>query len=519
MKRAIAVFFCLIVLLSIQSIASTTEEAVQVSGGDPKLMLDGKIETDWSFNEGSAAVFNVPNGKTHLLLRFKNEGCSFEYTAFDVNGNILAEATVATDKIEYCLSAPERCAQIKLSFTCSNAICKAEFLEKFEHAWTDAPEQTDILLISAHQDDEVIFMGGLIPLFADSGKTVTVAYTAGTNRTRIDEALEGLWRVGIKHYPDFLRFADWKRSPEKLEEIWGGHEHILGRFVELIRKRKPQIIVTHDIKGEYGHGAHIYTSSLVREAVKLAADASSYPESAEIYGAWETKKLYIHLYKKNSIRLNYAKTLESFGGKTAAEVAMHGYMAHISQRKGQDYRFRKAIGGIQYDSSLFGLYYSTVGYDTDGFFCSIDETYDASLTTDTHCWSADLPLRPDELSTATAASATVAPSATPTAVPTASSSPVVPTPTPTTPTQTPATTPPTPTPTAALTESPVPDISPSPSAPQLTEYASPSPDPSQPLIKQQSKFPLWILFIIIACAAVIVILLVGTLKKRANKKQ
>lgn len=511
MKRIAAFFLCLFLILSFQT--ATAEPAVKVSRGNPQLMLDGKITTYWEFKEGSTATFKPPAEKSYLLLRFKKEGCSFEYSAFDANGDTLTEETAATDKIEYCLSIPENCAELKLTFTCSNAICRADFSENFDHAWLDAPEQTDILLISAHQDDEVIFMGGLIPLFADSGKTVTVAYTAGTNRTRIDEALEGLWRVGIKHYPDFLRFADYKRSPQELEEIWGGHESILGRFVELIRKRKPQIIVTHDIKGEYGHGAHIYTSSLVREAVKLAADESAYPESAEAYGTWETKKLYIHLYKDNSIRLNYAKTLETFGEKTAAEVAMHGYMAHVSQRKGQDGRFRKAISGTRYDSSLFGLYYSTVGYDTKGFFCSIDETYDSSLTADAHCWSVNLPLRPDEIQTATP---TASPSATPTATPTASSSPLVPTPTQS---QTPTGAPPTPTVSMTpLKESPSPSVSPSSSMPPLTEQPSLSAEPSQPSEEQQTEASLWIPIIIIAGTAITVILLGCAVKKKGRKK-
>lgn len=247
--------------------------------------------------------------------------------------------------------------------------------------------------------------------------------------------------------------------------------------------------------------------------MKLSADESAYPESAEAYGTWETKKLYIHLYKDNSIRLNYAKTLETFGEKTAAEVAMHGYMAHVSQRKGQDGRFRKAISGTQYDSSLFGLYYSTVGYDTEGFFCSIDETYDSSLTADAHCWSVNLPLRPDEIQTATS---TASPSATPTATPTASSSPLVPTPTQT---QTPTGAPPTPTVSMTpLKESPSPSVSPSSSMPPLTEQPSLSAEPSQPSEEQQTEASLWIPIIIIAGTAITVILLGCAVKKKGRKK-
>lgn len=416
MKRALSFLLC--ALFAALFLICSAASAVRVSSGDAQLMLDGKIKTCWEFDNGASAVFQVPQDKSCLLLRFRKEECSFEYAASDAAGNVVAQDEVFTDKIEYCLVCPEGCSRIELHFLCSNAICSADFLTAPEHEWLDAPEQTDILLISAHQDDELIFMGGLIPLFADAGKTVTVAYTAGSSRTRIDEALEGLWRAGVRHYPDFLRFPDYYREQNELEEIWGGHEYILGRFVELIRKRKPKIIVTHDINGEYGHGAHIYTSALVREAARLASDINAYPQSAQDYGTWEVKKLYIHLYAENSIRLDYSKPLEMFGGKTAAEMAAYGYTAHVSQRKGQDKRFENAISGVKYDSSLFGLYYSTVGYDTEGFFASIDENCDLSLIAAEHCWSVRLPRREDRTSTPALA-------LTPTVTPTASPSPSV----------------------------------------------------------------------------------------------
>ena len=90
------------------------------------------------------------------------------------------------------------------------------------HEWKDAPQSTDILLISTHQDDEEIFMGGLIPLFIDSGKTVTVAYTVGEKSVRMDEALRGCGEWGVRNYPDFLGFRDLYEKPSVLEQKWGG---------------------------------------------------------------------------------------------------------------------------------------------------------------------------------------------------------------------------------------------------------------------------------------------------------
>ena len=464
MKRILSFFImslgCMLIMCTFASSAFAHPKNNNLSN-----IYDKKISTYWKFGSGDSFQTEIPQGKRYMLLRFRLPGFSARVTTFDSNGEKLTERNHSGDKPEHCLAMPERAKKVHIEFLCNNALCRADFYAVPTHNWKDAPRSTDILLISTHQDDEEIFMGGLIPLFIDSGKTVTVAYTVGKSRVRMDEALEGLWRVGVRNYPDFLGFRDLYEKPSVLEQKWGGKEYILGRFVELIRRRRPQIVVTHDFNGEYGHGAHRFTASLVDEAVLAAADPSRYPESAEQYGVWSVKKLYIHLYGKNQIRLNYAKPLAAFENKNAAEVAMHGYLAHVSQRKNQDKRFRLAISGEKWDNSLFGLRYSTVGYDNKGFFSGIDENYDSSLTAESITWSVELPPRPGRDKPGTSETPTVTPAATPTVTPAA----------------TPAVTP-IATPTATITATPTatPAAAPSAAAPTETaeEVLSPTPEVS-----------------------------------------
>ena len=464
MKRTLSFFImclgCMLIMCAFapsEALAHPEDNISNISN-----IYDKKISTYWKFRNGDSFETEIPQGKRYMLLRFRLSGFSARVTTFDSNGEKLTERNHSGDKPAYCLTMPERAKKVHIEFLCQNALCRADFYAEPTHEWKDAPQSTDILLISTHQDDEEIFMGGLMPLFIDSGKTVTVAYTAGKNRVRMDEALEGLWRVGVRHYPDFLGFRDLYEKPSVLEQKWGGKEYILGRFVELIRRRRPQIVVTHDFNGEYGHGAHRFTASLVDEAVLAAADPSRYPESAEQYGAWSVKKLYIHLYGKNQIRLNYAKPLAAFENKNAAEVAMHGYLAHVSQRKNQDKRFRLAISGEKWDNSLFGLRYSTVGYNNKGFFSGIDENYDSSLTAESITWSVELPPRPGRDKPGTSETPTVTPAATPTVTPAA----------------TPAVTP-IATPTATITATPTatPTAALSAAAPTETAEEAPSPTP------------------------------------------
>lgn len=517
MKRTLSFFImslgCMLIMCTFapsEALAHPEDNISNISN-----IYDKKISTYWKFRNGDSFETEIPQGKRYMLLRFRLSGFSARVTTFDSNGEKLTERNHSGDKPEYCLTMPERAKKVHIEFLCQNALCRADFYAEPTHEWKDAPQSTDILLISTHQDDEEIFMGGLIPLFIDSGKTVTVAYTAGKNRVRMDEALEGLWRVGVRHYPDFLGFRDLYEKPSVLEQKWGGKEYILGRFVELIRRRRPQIVVTHDFNGEYGHGAHRFTASLVDEAVLAAADPSRYPESAEQYGVWSVKKLYIHLYGKNQIRLNYAKPLAAFENKNAAEVAMHGYLAHVSQRKNQDKRFRLAISGEKWDNSLFGLRYSTVGYDNKGFFSGIDENYDSSLTAESITWSVELPPRPGRDKPGTSETPTVTPAATPTVTPAATPA-VTPIATPT------ATITATPTATPAVTH--VPDSSAAAPTETAEEELSPTPEVSGTAkqddggTESDGRMVLYAVAAMLLAAAGAIALLVRKPHKKSKKK-
>ncbi len=67
----------------------------------------------------------------------------------------------------------------------------------------------------------------------------------------------------------------------------------------LIRRYKPEVIVTHDGGGEYGHGAHKVCADVAKYCVENSADASVLPELAKKYGTWSVKKLYLHMGEEN----------------------------------------------------------------------------------------------------------------------------------------------------------------------------------------------------------------------------
>lgn len=253
--------------------------------------------------------------------------------------------------------------------------------------WQEPSGKTDILFLATHPDDDVLFLGSAITWYAaEQKKDIMVAYLTISNTTRRSEALNGLWAMGIRVYPEFGPFPDKYSKPSKVEQEYkdmGGQDKVHSWVTELYRKYKPEVIVTQDIKGEYGHPQHEMLVDAVIKCWDKSADAAAYPESAAAYGTWEVKKLYIHLYgeESNSTAFNWDVPMASMGGRTVNEVAEDAFKLHVTQAgKGNKFNGKRVpfsvaeYGVKRYPNNRFGLYASRVGEDTvhDDFLEHID---------------------------------------------------------------------------------------------------------------------------------------------------
>ncbi len=226
--------------------------------------------------------------------------------------------------------------------------------------WDEPLKKADMLLISTHADDEFLYFGGIIPTYAgDRGKKVQIAYLINHELLRDRELLSGLWICGVRNYPVFSKLKDiYAPNYAAALKVYSS-DVVLDYQTGLIRRFKPNVVVGHDLNGEYGHGAHILNARNLTQSIILANKHGAYPASEEKYGLWEIKKCYLHLYATNQIIMDWTKPLENFSGKTAWEMAILGYGQHFSQHK---FKFRVRIEG-PYDCRKFGLYYTTVGLD------------------------------------------------------------------------------------------------------------------------------------------------------------
>ena len=248
----------------------------------------------------------------------------------------------------------------------------------------------DLVLFSTHADDEQLFFAGILPYYAGQRHyRVQVVYLtnhrnwAGDPNIRCHEALDGLWAVGVRHYPVFGSFADYysrRKVDAETQFAQNGvsREELLGYVVEQIRRFRPLVAVGHDLNGEYGHGAHMLYAELLTQAAEAAADETCYVPSAARYGTWQIPKVYLHLYENNPIVMDWDKPLSHFGGLTAYQVTkQRGFAAHASQQWGFSWYMTgidRAADIPEYSPCQYGLWSSIVGPDVeknDFFECLI----------------------------------------------------------------------------------------------------------------------------------------------------
>ena len=237
--------------------------------------------------------------------------------------------------------------------------------------WNAPCDQADFLVFSTHADDEILFLGGVLATYAgDRGLDVQVAYMIDFTEAmpvREHEKLDGLWTIGVRHYPVNGAFLndDYSTALDAARASYS-YDAVCAYTTEAVRRFKPLVVVTQDFNGEYGHGAHRLLAAAVADTVDHSADATWNPDSATRYDAYDVPKAYFHLYPENAIRLDLRKPIDAFGGMNAVEIATEAYRKHVSQQWMDFYVSDDSNDTNKYapKGADFGLYRSTVGADT-----------------------------------------------------------------------------------------------------------------------------------------------------------
>jgi len=389
-------FIALLLLLTVFSIPAFAQEAQDITGectveaASSKNSLPRLTDRDWGTDYTTfkqrwpfVSLTAQQEGAIHgLYVCFGDKLHPWQVQAMHGEEWVTVFESEGKYAHEYA-PLPEGETQVRVTYINSKqiALCINEIFAYGEgeipasvQQWQPAPEKADLLVLSAHPDDEVLFFGGTIPYYAaERGMDVVVAYmTCGTMERR-SELLNGLWAMGMRTYPEIGNF--WDKYGKKLSTVydaWGKpatNKHI----VSLLRKYQPEVVVTHDVNGEYGHAAHLVCADAMMNCVDFAANKAKYTDSFKTYGTWQVKKLYLHLGTENVIEMDWDQPLAAFQGRTGFQMAQEGYSWHVSQHEagqknpetGKYEPFVVEPRDSDYSCYRFSLVHTTVGPDVE----------------------------------------------------------------------------------------------------------------------------------------------------------
>ena len=188
-----------------------------------------------------------------------------------------------------------------------------------------------LLTVHAHPDDESSKGAGTVAKYAAQGvHAVLVCCTGGEagdilnpamDKPEVRERLHEVRMEELKNATDAIGYSTVEMlgyrdsgmpdSPENHDPrcfARADFEEAVGRLVALIRKHRPQVIVTYpeDQQG-YPHPDHLRVHDITVPAFEAAGDPHAYPEAGE---PWEPAKLYYTAWSRARMVATHEKMLE-----------------------------------------------------------------------------------------------------------------------------------------------------------------------------------------------------------------
>jgi N-acetyl-1-D-myo-inositol-2-amino-2-deoxy-alpha-D-glucopyranoside deacetylase len=213
------------------------------------------------------------------------------------------------------------------------------------------PADQRLLLVHAHPDDESIGQGATMAKYVAEGRGVTlVTCTAGEmgeilvpelehlaadkedrlgehRKGEIEDAMKALgvtdhrWLGGFQHYRDSgMKWHDdgYAIAADDVHENAFWHADLTQAadlLVEVIREVRPQVLVTYDQFGGYGHPDHIQAHRVAMYAAQLAAVPSYRQDLGE---PWDIAKIYWGAMSESRMRAGL-RALRDSGDTTSFE--------------------------------------------------------------------------------------------------------------------------------------------------------------------------------------------------------
>ncbi len=165
-----------------------------------------------------------------------------------------------------------------------------------------------IMAVFAHPDDEGAIAGTLATYIASGVEVMLVCATRGEAGEISDPALASPETLGAVRQKELeascailgiqqLRFLDYcdsgmagtAENGHPTAFVQANPAEVIGKLVGLMREFQPDIVITFEPFGWYGHPDHQAASRWTTDAYTLAGDASAYPDHG---AAWQPQRLF-----------------------------------------------------------------------------------------------------------------------------------------------------------------------------------------------------------------------------------
>jgi len=177
-----------------------------------------------------------------------------------------------------------------------------------------------LLIALAHPDDESFGMAGLIARYVAEGAEVyLICSTNGDVGTVEPHFMDGFNTVAERRLAELgcaaqtlgltrvftlgYRDSGMAGTPDNLhpESLHSAPlDKVTEEIVHIIREVRPQVVITFDPFGGYGHPDHIKMYQATTAAFEAASDPARYPNGREPY---RPQKLYYHTFPRGFLKL------------------------------------------------------------------------------------------------------------------------------------------------------------------------------------------------------------------------
>lgn len=180
-----------------------------------------------------------------------------------------------------------------------------------------------LLSVHPHPDDEAIACGGVISKAVDEGvevKIVTCTHgEAGENLAGIDlgdedltshrrrELADALAALGVTDHT-YLGYRD-SGMVDTDENVHPDSFHradlyeAAARLARIVRRFRPDVVISDDASGTYGHPDHVKAHRVVERALTLAAD--EWWSTPDHGGPWSVPKRYVFTFARSRMLMTH----------------------------------------------------------------------------------------------------------------------------------------------------------------------------------------------------------------------